>query len=230
MEQRNEKKGVQKMQVIEPKITPLTQIDGDKILLNLQRAAKTCYKSYKTTDDVESAKRIVKSLINSNHHAMLEFETITMNYTTNIATIKDCSRHRHGSFAIESSRFCNYSNGKFDNEIKFLRPIEIPQGTIKYQVWLNAMEQAEKNYMDMAALGGKPDELSLMLPQSTACEMTISCNIREWRHILALRAVGTTGKPRACVQEIMIPTLRLFAERIPVVFDDLLEKLNQKER
>ena len=221
------------MKIVEAEIKPLTKIDGEQILLNLQRAAKTCYKSYKTTDDVESAKRIVKSLINSNHHAMLEFETITMNYTTNIATIKDCSRHRLGSFAIESSRFCNYSNGKFGNEIKFLRPIEIPQDTIKYQVWLNAMEQAEKNYMDMAALGGKPDELSLMLPQSTACEMTISCNLREWRHILALRAVGTTGKPRACVQEIMIPTLELFRKEIPIVFDDVYNKMveeKQKQR
>ena len=221
------------MKVIDSKIEPLTKIDGDKILLNLQRAAKTCYKSYKTTDDVESAKRIVKSLINSNHHAMLEFETITMNYTTNIATIKDLTRQRMASYAVESTRWCSYNKGKFGSEIKFLDPIEIPKDTIKYQVWLNAMEQAEKNYMDMAALGGKPDELSLMLPQSTACEMTISCNLREWRHILALRAVGTTGKPRACVQEIMIPTLELFHREIPIVFDDVYSKMveeKQKQR
>ena len=59
------------MQIVNAEIRPVTEINGDEALLTIQRAAKTCYKSYKDCDDVESAKRIVSALIGSGHHSML---------------------------------------------------------------------------------------------------------------------------------------------------------------
>ena len=134
------------------------------------------------------------------------------------------------SYAVESTRWCSYNKGKFGSEIKFLDPIEIDKSSLKYQVWLNAMQQAEKNYMDLASMGAKPDELSLVLPQSTAAEFVITANLREWAHIFGLRAVGHS---RPCVREIMIPTLQLFHREIPIVFDDVYSKMvaeKQKQR
>ena len=218
------------MKIVKPEIKPLTDINGEEALMLIQKVAKTCYQTEKTTDDIESAKRIVRSLIASGHHSMLEFYNITMRYVSNIAAYKDLRTHRHSTFAVESTRWCSYNKGKFDGQIKFLEPVEIPKDSLKYQVWLNGCQQAEKNYMDMISLGAKPDEASLLLPQSTAAEFNVTANLREWRHILNLRACNATGHARPCINEIMQPTLRLFAERIPVVFDDLLEKLNQKER
>lgn len=218
------------MKIVKPSITPLTNINGEEALMLIQSVSKTCYQTEKTTDDIESAKRIVRSLIASGHHSMLEFYNITMRYVSNIAAYKDLRTHRHSTFAVESTRWCSYNKGKFDGQIKFLEPVEIPKDSLKYQVWLNGCQQAEKNYMDMISLGAKPDEASLLLPQSTAAEFNMTANLREWRHILNLRACNATGHARPCINEIMQPTLRLFAEKIPVVFDDLLEKLNQKER
>ena len=221
------------MKIVKPTIQPLTNINGEEALMLIQKVAKTCYQTEKITDDVESAKRIVRLLITSGHHSMLEFYNITMRYVSNIAAYKDLRTHRHSTFAVESTRFCSYDKGKFDGQIKFLDPVEIPKDSLKYQVWLNGCQQAEKNYMDMISLGAKPDEASLLLPQSTAAEFNVSANLREWRHIFNLRAVGTTGKPRACVQEIMIPTLELFRKNIPIVFDDVYNKMleeKQKQR
>jgi thymidylate synthase (FAD) len=218
------------MKIVKPSITPLTNINGEEALMLIQKVAKTCYQTEKTTDDIESAKRIVRSLISSGHHSMLEFYNITMRYVSNIAAYKDLRTHRHSTFAVESTRWCSYNKGKFDGQIKFLEPVEIPKDSLKYQVWLNGCQQAEKNYMDMISLGAKPDEASLLLPQSTAAEFNVTANLREWRHILNLRACNATGHARPCINEIMIPTLRMFAERIPVVFDDLLEKINQNQR
>jgi thymidylate synthase ThyX len=84
------------------------------------------------------------------------------------------------------------------------------------------MQQAEKNYMDLASLGAKPDELSLVLPQSTAAEFCITANIREWNTIFGLRAVGHS---RPCVKQIMQQTLELFHKEIPIVFDDVYNKM-----
>ncbi|MBO5704739.1 MAG: FAD-dependent thymidylate synthase [Alphaproteobacteria bacterium] len=218
------------MKIVKPEIKPLTNINGEEALMLIQKVAKTCYQTEKTTDDIESAKRIVRSLIASGHHSMLEFYNITMRYVSNIAAYKDLRTHRHSTFAVESTRWCSYNKGKFDGQIKFLEPVEIPKDSLKYQVWLNGCQQAEKNYMDMISLGAKPDEASLLLPQSTAAEFNVTANLREWRHILNLRACNATGHARPCINEIMIPTLRLFAKEIPVVFDDLLEKLNERSR
>lgn len=214
------------MKIVQAQINPLTKIDGEEALMLIQRIARTCYKSYKDTDDLESAKKIVSSLMKSGHTSMIENYSVSMNYLTNIAAYKDLTRMRHASFAIESTRWCGYNKDKFGREISFLDPIEIPKDTIKYQVWLNAMKQAEDYYMNMADLGAKPDELSLILPQSTASEMNMTANLREWYHIFELRALGHS---RPCVKQIMQPTLELFHEKIPVIFDNLYKRLQEEK-
>lgn len=222
------------MKVVQAQVIPITPLNGQAILKRIEEIARTCYRSEdKITEDGESAKKIVRALSQAGHGAMLEHATISMRYVSNIAAYKDLTRHRAGTaYAIESTRWCNYHKGKFGSEIKFLDPIEIDKSSLKYQVWLNAMQQAEKNYMDLASMGAKPDELSLILPQSTAAEFCITANIRAWNNIFNLRAIGHS---RPCVKQLMQGTLELFHEHIPIVFDDVYnkmiqEKLNQKER
>lgn len=220
------------MKIVQAQVTPITPLNGQAILKRIEEIARTCYRSEdKITADGESAKKIVRTLSQAGHGAMLEHATISMRYVSNIAAYKDLTRHRAGtSYAVESTRFCSYDKGKFGSEIKFLDPIEFDKSSLKYQVWLNAMQQAEKNYMDLASMGAKPDELSLVLPQSTAAEFVITANIRAWNNIFNLRAVGHS---RPCVREIMIPTLEMFRKEIPIVFDDVYSKMveeKQKQR
>ena len=219
------------MKIVEAQITQITPLNGRAMLKQIEEIARTCYRSEdKITADGKSAEQIVKALVNAGHWAMLEHATISMRYLSNIAAYKDLTRHRHGSYAIESTRWCSYNKGKFGSEIKFLDPVEIPKDSLKYQVWLNSMEQAETNYMNLASMGAKPDELSLVLPQSTAAEFVITANLREWNHIFRLRAVGHS---RPCVQQIMQPTLAMFHKEIPIVFDDVYNKMvaeKQKQR
>lgn len=55
---------------------------------------------------------------------------VTVKFTSNIHFYKDITRHRKMSFAIESTRYCNYSKGKFSNELTFLIPqwIDLEEG------------------------------------------------------------------------------------------------------
>lgn len=219
------------MKIVPAQITQITPLNGQAILKRIEEIARTCYRSEdKITDDGKSAEQIVKALVKAGHWAMLEHATISMRYLSNIAAYKDLTRHRHGSYAIESTRYCSYNKGKFGNEIKFLEPIEIPKNHYKYNIWLGAMYDAEQSYMKMAKLGASADELSLMLPQSTAAEFVITANLREWAHIFGLRAVGHS---RPCVKQIMQPTLEMFHKEIPIVFDDVYNKMvaeKQKQR
>ena len=129
----------------------------------------------------------------------------------------------------ESTRWANYSKGKFGAELKFLDPVEFPKDSAEYAKWAQCMKMIEESYMEMAKMGAKPDQLSLLLPQSTKAEANIITNLVEWRHILSLRSsIAKTGHARPSIVELMDQTLEIFHEKIPVVFDDLYEQLQQK--
>lgn len=73
---------------------------------------------------------------------------------------------------------------------------------------------------------GTPPELARsVLPHALATELVMTANLREWRHFLALRAVGTTGKPHPQIRQVALPLLRELAAWLPEVFSDLDEKM-----
>ena len=80
------------------------------------------------------------------------------------------------------------------------------------------MQDIEQTYMKMADLGCKPDQLRLLLPHSTAGEIYMTANIREWRHIFSLRAQKET---HPSVQQVMIPLLLYFKEQMPELFGNI---------
>ena len=64
----------------------------------------------------------------------------------------------------------------------------------------------------------KPDELRLMLPHSTAADVVMTCNIREWRHILKLR-IQKNVHPE--IRQILISLLLEFQRTMPELFQDI---------
>ena len=149
---------------------------------------------------------------------MIEHFAITVKLTTDVGAYKDLTRHRMASFAIESTRFCNYSKGKYGNELTFMRPSNMEEGSEIYNIWYKTMEMIENSYMEMAAKGAKADQLRMMLPHSTKADVMMTANIREWRHIFKLRCAPAA---HPSVQEIMLLLLKEFHKQIPIFFEDI---------
>ena len=145
-----------------------------------------------------------------------------------VGCYKDLTRHRHASFSIESTRYCNYSKGKFGNEITFIKPCNIKEETEEYNIWYNCMEDIEEAYINMSKLGCYPDQLRMLLPHSTAAELYMTANMREWRHILSLRCEKYA---HPSVQQMMIPVLRYFQQEMPELFGELNynEEFNEED-
>ena len=59
--------------------------------------------------------------------------------------------------------------------------------------------------------GGTPQQARDVLPTSVKADIIMTTNIREWVHILELRALGTTGKPHPQMEEVMIPLAKELA-------------------
>ena len=216
------------MRIVEP-LVEVEKYDGINIMKNIERACRTCYRSEGLITE-DSYKKLLTNCLNRGHESVLEHEKITVRFTGDIGTYKDLTRHRFASFSVESTRYCNYGKDKFDNEIKFIRPIfyddtwldanyegsTMSESQLKSMYWYNCMEEIEDTYMKMSDMGCKPDELRMILPHSTAAQYTMTANIREWRHILNLRTKKMT---HPSVQQVMIPLLKHFQKEMPELFN-----------
>ena len=204
------------MKIIEPLIE-VEKFDGIKIMKNIEKACRTCYRSEGLITE-DSYKKLLKNCINRGHESVLEHEKITIRMICDIGVYKDLTRHRFGSFSIESTRYCNYGKDKFDNEVKFIQPCNIDIGTVEYGHWLNIMQVINNTYNEMSKLGCTPDQMRMILPHSTAAEVTMTANIREWRHILTLRC---SQAAHPSIQQILIPLLLKFKSTMPELFDSI---------
>jgi len=197
----------------------LTEIDGKKILKHIEKVARTCYKSEdKITTDDSSARQIIATLIKLGHEAMIEHFSISVKFVTDLSFYKDVTRHRIASFAIESTRYCNYTKGKFGGDLTFIKPVNIDDKSPEYKIWYDCMVEIEKAYFAMGKLGCRPDQMRMLLPHSIKADVNLTANLREWRHIFKLRAAKTAHPG---IVALMRPLLAEFKKKIPVIFDDI---------
>lgn len=202
------------MEVVKPWIE-VEKFDGVKIMQKIELACRTCYRSegLRTKD---SYKKLLKNCITKGHESILEHEKITIRMCCDIGVYKDLTRHRAGaSFSIESTRYCNYSKDKFTNNIKVIEPLI--EDEKNFEIWKAAMENMEKSYLEMANNGAKPDELRMLLPHSTAAIVTMTCNIREWKHVFELRC---SKHAHPAIRQLLIPLLLKFKKEMPEIFGD----------
>ena len=182
----------------------------------IERACRTCYRSEGNISE-DSYKNLLKNCITKGHESVLEHEKVTVRIYSDIGSYKDLTRHRFGSFSIESTRYCSYDKDKYGNEIKFMNPIYIENEEM-YNIWKETMENIEKGYIKMRKLGATVDMCRELLPHSTAAEYTMTANIREWKHILSLR---TTNHVHPSIRQVLIPLLKYFKEEMPEIFDEI---------
>ena len=104
------------------------------------------------------------------------------------------------SHLAESTRYCNYSKDKFNNEVTFIEPcwdiktaneIITPEGTHKssnsYE-FLAALKEAEYHYLNLLAKGWTPQQARSVLPLGIKSEL-ISCGFEDaWENFMRRRS------------------------------------------
>jgi len=209
------------MKVINPRyeiISP-SPLKGKEILQQIEMAGRTCYKSEeKITND--SCIQFAKNLIKRKHMPMIEFgASITVKFICNRGFTHELVRHRLTSLAQESTRYCNYSKDKHDNQITVIKPRDFDKwDSSSRNHWIKAMKEAERHYILMLDRKRSPQEARGVLPIDIKTEINIKANIREWRHIFIMR---TADAAHPSMQQLMRPLLDEFKQKIPVLFDDI---------
>lgn len=144
----------------------------------------------------------------------------TVRFTVDRGVSHELVRHRLFSFAQESTRYCNYSKGKFGNAITVIEPCYLKQGTPQYDSWRGACAYAENAYFMMLEERCSPQEARAVLPNSLKTEVVVTGNLREWRHFFALRARQVTGPAHPQMAEVAIPLYEADKKLYPDVFRD----------
>lgn len=129
--------------------------------------------------------------------------THTVKFTCDRGVSHEFVRHRPASFAQESTRYCNYSNDKFGNEITVIKPCCWSEDSTHMKLWKIACDFAESKYFDLLLSGATAQEARNVLPNSLKTELIITATEDEWQHIINLRYHGTTGKPHPQMYEVM---------------------------
>lgn len=204
------------MKIIEPSYEILRMDD----LKLVELAGRTCYKSETAITD-ESADKFVRNLLKSGHETPLEQGIMTVKFIVDRGISHEIVRHRLASMNQESTRYCNYSAGKFGNELTFIRPVFYRDRPDLMRHWEQSMAEAEQAYMEAIRLGAKPEEARTLLPNSLKTEIIFTANFREWRHFFKTRACDLTGKAHPQMIQVTRPLLRAASELRPAVFEDL---------
>ena len=103
------------------------------------------------------------------------------------------------SHLAESTRYCNYSKDKFDNEVTFIKPcweiktaneVITPEGTHMSSdslEFLTALNEAEDHYLSLLAKGWTPQQARSVLPLGIKSEL-ISCGFKDsWENFFRRR-------------------------------------------
>jgi len=192
-------------------------ISGENILKSIERYGRICYKSEERITE-GSASDFIKNIIKRGHESVLEHEKISVRIVCDRGVTHEIVRHRTGSYSQESTRYCNYSADSFGNQITCILPAYWKDERAKLDIWIAAMEFAEKSYFTLLDAGATPQEARSVLPNSLKTEIIVTYNLREWRHFFKLR---TAKAAHPQMREVAIDLLEKFKLLIPVVFYDI---------
>lgn len=156
---------------------------------------------------------------------------VTVHFVCDRGVSHEFVRHRVMSFAQESTRYCNYSKGKFGNGLTFIQPSWI---TLDKEItpinelrllsgqydrenpnlrYLASLVDANYAYLLLLNKGWKPQEARAVLPNSLKTELVVTGFTSDWNHFFDLRARGTTGAPHPQAKELAEPLMKEFITR-----------------
>ena len=131
---------------------------------------------------------------------------VTVKFVCDRGVSHEMVRHRVASFAQESTRYCNYGQDKFGNEITVVRPSWCGQHSDLYKRWHEGCLLAEGAYFTLLSEGAAPQEARSVLPNSTKTEIIVTMNLDGWNHFFGLRcapAAQPDMREVACMAQYM---------------------------
>ncbi|WP_025209843.1 FAD-dependent thymidylate synthase [Hippea sp. KM1] len=177
-------------------------------------SARVCYSTNpdELKLDEEGIRRILRRVIKSGHHSVLEHVSFTflIEGISRVAT-HQLVRHRIASYSQQSHRYT-----KVERESFVIPPsIEgMPQIKKLYDEFIkNSLEFYEK----LIELGIKKEDARFVIPQAVSSNIVVSMNARELLHFFSLRCCV---RAQWEIREAAIEMLKIAKSKAPVIFEN----------
>lgn len=183
----------------------------------IEDMGRICYQSQPKGNALD----FVKMLIQRGHESVLEHVSAGFRIVTDRGVTHELVRHRLAAFSQESTRYCDYIGDRFGGELQFIEPpgVKLEPDASCYIGWLDALNAAETRYRDLRAHGIPPELARSVLPNALKSEIGMTCNAREWRHVLRLRL---SPKAHPQMRQIMALVAKELLAWCPVLFEDVV--------
>lgn len=97
-------------------------------------------------------------------------------------------RHRVFSFLMESTRYCNYNDGKFDGKITVVEPTNWDDfSAVQQNLFFGSWDYSQHNYMMLIKIGVKPEDARDVLPLQLKTELIMTGTTEQWNEFFKLR-------------------------------------------
>jgi len=161
----------------------------------------------------------------------LVHDWLSIHFITDRGVSHELVRHRPCSWAQESTRFCNYSKGKYGKEITVLNPMFFDRTSKEYDIWVDTCKYIEDGYLRLTEpvptekepdntgeFGRLAQEGRALLPNSTKTEIVMTASLMELVHFFRMR-LPKSAHPQ--MRELTIPIFRSLPGNYKEVFADL---------
>lgn len=217
------------MKIIEPSFnlsTPysgnLTRTDGVKMLRFVEQQARISHRS-EDKQTLDSWNRFLTAVvIDHGDWSVTEHASITATIRTDRGITHELVRHRLFAFTQESTRFVRYKG-----DMEFILPEQVKNSDNYVELsglFVDQMFTAENSYRTLLEKQVRPQEARAILPNSLAATISVTGNLRNWRHFLLMR---TSKETHPDFKRITIPMLAEFKNVVPLLYDDIIPEQRQ---
>jgi len=179
----------------------------------IEKAGRTAHQSFdKETSD--SHIKFIRMLIKLGHTSVLEHAVASFKISgVSRSLTHQLVRHRIASFTQKSQRYVDETS--FD----YVIPDKIKENEVALKLYIDFMNSCREIYKRLRELGIPKEDARFVLPNATKTEIVLTANLREYRHMIQLRA---SKEAQWEIRRMFIEILKILKEYAPTVFEDFI--------
>jgi len=177
----------------------------------IETAGRTCYLSFEKARE-GSEKKFVRMVVRNGHHSVLEHAVATFRITgISRACTHQLVRHRLASYSQQSQRYVN------EKQFSIVEPESVASKPEAHEIFEKTVEACREAYLKLQEIGIKNEDARFLLPNAVQSEIVVTANLREWRHMIAIRGQKAAQWE---IRVLMMKILNVLKEHAPTVFED----------
>jgi thymidylate synthase (FAD) len=182
--------------------------DAEKLI---EAAGRTCYDTGDRAG-ADTAAKFIRMLIRRGHLSVLEHAAATFRVRgVSRALTHQLVRHRLASYSQRSQRYVGEAG------FPYVTPPSVAGNEDARRAFDEAIENARAAYENLIGMGVRREDARFVLPNATATEIIMTANLREWRHVLALRGHAAAQWE---IRRLAIAVLKILKTEAPATFAD----------